>query len=145
MGEGEAAVGGSGFVVCGCRCLCPACIAPAANPLLWLSERRHGWVKTAPNLTKTTMLYQPYQRAVRTRLGVPACTTELRMQSLFQNHSRLCGSEISVWADHAHDCARCEESKPHPSLVGWSAHELRRPSGDSAVRQQERTDAQTDS
>ena len=50
--------------------------------------------------------------------------------------------EISVWADHAHGCAKAARNtgaQPHPRLVDRSPRELRRPSRNGTVRQRVRT------
>ena len=57
-------------------------------------------------LSKNTMLDQPYERAVRLRMGLPLAPPNSTCKVYQRNQSILCGKEITVWADHAHGCAK---------------------------------------
>ena len=74
-----------------------------------------------PNLKKTTMLDQPYQRAIRTRMGMQLAPVNSICKVYIKKQSRICGSEILVWADHVHGCARAARNQGHNLIRDWRA------------------------
>ena len=80
-----------------------------------------AWVKAAPASEKTTMLNQPYERAVCIRMGLPLAPPNSTCKVYLKNQSRLCGKEISVWADHAHSCAKAARNTGHNHIRDWWA------------------------
>ena len=54
-------------------------------------------------------------------MGLPLAPPKSTCNVYLKNQSRLCGKEISVWADHAHGCAKAARNTGHNHIRDWWA------------------------
>ena len=106
--------------------VCPGQRAPTTSRTSTRNQhsRAGAWVKAAPASEKTQCWTNPVKRQHAHGWALPLAPPNSTCK-VYLNQPRLCGKEISVWADHEHGCAKAARNMEHNHIRDWWAQRIR--------------------